>query len=270
MTMTWSEAVYGSTQKPTRPPRPSYVPPHLRNVDGVSAATTANNSYGFSADSTHRGSRSNRFADRQYGRTAGTSRGGGGGRGRGRGGLRRGRHENAWDSSPNPTPPNEDPFDIYDKFDELEVTEDQSNDGGGINFDAYDDIPVEATGSEIPPAVKTFAEIDLGESVNNNIKRCKYVKPTPIQRHAIPIAMAGRDLMACAQTGSGKTAAFCFPIISGVLKNRCSQPKPRFARTVFPSALILSPTRELAGQVYVELVQCYSFWRSMSKLLIRL
>ena len=76
------------------------------------------------------------------------------------------------------------------------------------------------------------------------------MKPTPIQRHAIPIAMAGRDLMACAQTGSGKTAAFCFPIISGILKNfRHSQSQSRFTQTACPSALILSPTRELAGQV---------------------
>lgn len=249
MTMTWSDAVNGSTRKPTRPSRPSYVPPHLRNVDGVSSFNNVN-SYGFSTESTHYGFRSNRFADRQHGRTA-TSRGGGRGRGRG---LRRGRHDNAWDANPNPsqnpTLTNQDPFDICEKFDELEVIDDDNNDGGGINFDAYDDIPVEANGSDIPPPVKTFAEIDLGERVNNNIKRCKYVKPTPIQRHAIPIAMAGRDLMACAQTGSGKTAAFCFPIISGVLKNRCSQLNPRFTRTVFPSALILSPTRELAGQVY--------------------
>ncbi|KAF3453678.1 hypothetical protein FNV43_RR04119 [Rhamnella rubrinervis] len=247
MTMTWSDAVNGSTQKPTRPARPSYVPPHLRNDDGVSSFSNVN-SYGFSTESTQYGFRSNRIADRQYGRT-GTSRGGGRGRGRG---LRRGRHDNAWDSNPNPTFTNQEPFDISEKFDELEVVDDDNNDGGGINFDAYDDIPVEANGSEIPPPVKTFAEIDLGERVNNNIKRCKYVKPTPIQRHAIPIAMAGRDLMACAQTGSGKTAAFCFPIISGVLKNRCSQSNPRFTRTVFPSALILSPTRELAGQIYEE------------------
>ncbi|KAK8968144.1 DEAD-box ATP-dependent RNA helicase 37 [Platanthera guangdongensis] len=72
----------------------------------------------------------------------------------------------------------------------------------------------------------TFAEIDLGAALNENIRRCKYVKPTPVQRHAIPISLAGSDLMACAQTGSGKTAAFCFPIISGIMTSPPLQ-KPR-------------------------------------------
>ncbi|PRQ46425.1 putative RNA helicase [Rosa chinensis] len=65
--------------------------------------------------------------------------------------------------------------------------------------------------------------------------------------------MAGRDLMACAQSGSGKTAAFCFPIISGVL-TKCverSQSNGGDGWTVFPRALILSPTRELTSQVYL-------------------
>lgn len=254
MTMTWSDAVNGSTNKPTRPARPSYVPAHLGIVDGVSELNNAN-SYGFSTESTQYGFRSNRFVDRPHGRSGPTRGVGGGGRGRGRG-LRQGCPDKPWDSYPsssqNPSLINQDPFDdICDRFDELDVGEDDDNGGWGINFDAYDDIPVEATGSEIPPPVNTFLEIDLGERLNDNIKRCKYVKPTPIQRHAIPIAMAGRDLMACAQTGSGKTAAFCFPIISGVLKYRFSQSQSCSSRTVFPSALILSPTRELASQVYL-------------------
>ena len=72
--------------------------------------------------------------------------------------------------------------------------------------------------------------------------------PTPIQRHAIPILLAGRDLMACAQTGSGKTAAFCFPIISGIMRDQRGE-RPLGSRTVYPLALILSPSRELASQV---------------------
>jgi ATP-dependent RNA helicase DDX3X len=89
----------------------------------------------------------------------------------------------------------------------------------------------------------------LGDALNLNIRRCKYVKPTPVQRYAIPISIAGRDLMACAQTGSGKTAAFCFPIISGILKSRPPQRQTRSSRTACPLALILSPTRELSVQV---------------------
>nr|GMD47881.1 DEAD-box ATP-dependent RNA helicase 37-like [Ipomoea batatas] len=120
-------------------------------------------------------------------------------------------------------------------------------DNSGINFDAYEDIPVETSGNNVPPPVTTFAEIDLGDALNLNIRRCKYVKPTPVQRHAIPISLAGRDLMACAQTGSGKTAAFCFPIISGIIKGSFPE-RPRGGRTVYPLALILSPTRELSMQ----------------------
>ncbi|CAA0818413.1 DEAD-box ATP-dependent RNA helicase 37 [Striga hermonthica] len=123
----------------------------------------------------------------------------------------------------------------------------------GINFDAYEDIPVETSGRDVPPPVNTFADIDLGEALNLNIRRCKYVKPTPVQRYAIPIALAGRDLMACAQTGSGKTAAFCFPIISGIMKSSQSGPRPpRMPRMAFPFALILSPTRELSMQIHEE------------------
>ena len=83
-----------------------------------------------------------------------------------------------------------------------------------------------------------------------NVQRCKYSKPTPVQRYSIPIGLAGRDLMACAQTGSGKTAAFCFPIIHNILRSGV-QPTGR-SRKAFPLALILSPTRELSSQIYEE------------------
>ncbi|CAA7404119.1 unnamed protein product [Spirodela intermedia] len=133
--------------------------------------------------------------------------------------------------------------------DTKEPTFDEEN--TGINFDAYEDIPVETSGDNVPPPVSTFAEIDLGDALNANIRRCKYVKPTPVQRHAIPISVAGRDLMACAQTGSGKTAAFCFPVICGIMKGPPTQ-RPRGVRTAYPLALILSPTRELSVQIHEE------------------
>ena len=116
----------------------------------------------------------------------------------------------------------------------------------GINFDAYEDIPVETSGRDCPEPMNTFQDCDMPESLALNVGRCKYSKPTPVQRHAIPVAMAGRDLMACAQTGSGKTAAFCFPTIAGILA--LGLPPGSRGRKVYPSALILSPTRELASQ----------------------
>ena len=124
-----------------------------------------------------------------------------------------------------------------------------SGENTGINFEAYEDIPVETSGENCPPPITTFADADLGEKVMMNVVRCKYTKPTPVQKHAIPISMGGRDLMACAQTGSGKTAAFCFPIIAGILKQGPPANRPRGGRKAFPLALILSPTRELTSQV---------------------
>uniref|UniRef100_A0A7N0VLQ1 RNA helicase n=1 Tax=Kalanchoe fedtschenkoi TaxID=63787 RepID=A0A7N0VLQ1_KALFE len=138
----------------------------------------------------------------------------------------------------------------FGNVDDNKLSEEQEN--TGINFDAYEDIPVDVSGNDIPPPVNTFAEIDLGDALNQNIRRCKYVRPTPVQRHTIPISLAGRDLMACAQTGSGKTAAFCFPIISGIMKSQAVQRQPRGARVVYPLALILSPTRELSCQIHEE------------------
>ena len=120
----------------------------------------------------------------------------------------------------------------------------------GINFDAYEDIPVDVSGQDIPAPITSFLDLDMGEALNLNIKRCKYTKPTPVQRHAIPISLAGRDLMACAQTGSGKTAAFMFPIISGTLKN--NWPSAGRSRKAYPIALVLSPTRELTCQIHEE------------------
>ena len=75
----------------------------------------------------------------------------------------------------------------------------------GINFSKYDDIPVEVTGRDPPTAINTFEEAGLYDTLMANVKKSHYEKPTPVQKHSLPIVLAGRDLMACAQTGSGKT-----------------------------------------------------------------
>lgn len=220
--------------------RSSYVPPHLRNkpmtaeplAPSHGGPPSGNDRSGFNGPTSGPrwgGSRPD------YGRQGGY---GGGGRGGGWGGRGGG-----WGREREVNPFGND-ADV-----DLEQSFDQEN--TGINFDAYEDIPVETSGENVPPPVNTFAEIDLGEAANLNIRRCKYVKPTPVQRYAIPISLAGRDLMACAQTGSGKTAAFCFPIISGIMRGNFPQ-RPHGSRTVFPLALILSPTRELSMQIHEE------------------
>jgi ATP-dependent RNA helicase RhlE len=88
-----------------------------------------------------------------------------------------------------------------------------------------------------------FSTFSLHTSLLSGIRELGFVQPTPIQAEAIPAAVSGRDLLACAQTGSGKTAAFLLPIMNRLLEH------PR--RTT--RALILTPTRELAAQILEDL-----------------
>eukprot|EP01018_Ginkgo_biloba_P021082 Gb_15078 [translate_table: standard] len=228
----------------SRPARSSYVPPHLRNRPQVpnvpssgatDSGTTIGSGSGYPPSRPSWGNRDGGGSGYQGYR---------GSSGRGRGGGWSGR-SGGWDRGKDRevNPFGDDDDSVSGNFEEQENT--------GINFDAYEDIPVDTSGDNVPPPVNTFAEIDLGDALNQNIRRCKYVKPTPVQRYAIPISLAGRDLMACAQTGSGKTAAFCFPIIAGIMRGNIPQ-RPRGARTALPLALILSPTRELSCQIHEE------------------
>jgi hypothetical protein len=68
---------------------------------------------------------------------------------------------------------------------------------------------VQVTGENVPQPVGAFESAGLCPFVLNNVKKSGYLKPTPVQKYALPIIMSGRDLMACAQTGSGKTVRVC-------------------------------------------------------------
>ncbi|KFM71068.1 ATP-dependent RNA helicase DDX3X, partial [Stegodyphus mimosarum] len=89
----------------------------------------------------------------------------------------------------------------------------------GINFEKYEDIPVEASGEDCPPHINSFSELPLTEIIRMNIELTRYTSPTPVQKYAMPIILHKRDLMACAQTGSGKTAAFLIPILNQIFEN---------------------------------------------------
>ncbi|KAI1307240.1 ATP-dependent RNA helicase DDX3Y [Halotydeus destructor] len=126
----------------------------------------------------------------------------------------------------------------------------------GINFDKYEDIPVEATGSDVPKHITTFAEVDLQDILRENVELARYSHPTPVQKYAIPIIANKRDLMACAQTGSGKTAAFLVPILDQIFRGgpakNIPQSRPGGRVKQCPLGLVLAPTRELAVQIYDE------------------
>ncbi|KAM5264701.1 putative ATP-dependent RNA helicase DDX4 [Ctenodactylus gundi] len=120
----------------------------------------------------------------------------------------------------------------------------------GINFDKYDTIFVEVSGHDPPPAILTFEEANLCQTLNNNIAKAGYTKLTPVQKYSIPIILAGRDLMACAQTGSGKTAAFLLPILAHMMRDGVTA--SRFKELQEPECIIVAPTRELINQIFLE------------------
>ncbi|KAK9317093.1 P-loop containing nucleoside triphosphate hydrolase protein [Lipomyces starkeyi] len=136
---------------------------------------------------------------------------------------------------------------------------DGSRQSTGINFDNYDEIPVEASGDHVPDPITAFTSPPIEELLLSNIELAGYTRPTPVQKYSIPIVVGGRDLMACAQTGSGKTGGFLFPILSQAYTQGPAGPQQEtsvnnFGRTrkAFPTSLILAPTRELVSQIYDE------------------
>ena len=92
-----------------------------------------------------------------------------------------------------------------------------------------------------------FNELKLEKNILKALKEAGYSEPTPIQQQAIPPVLEGRDLMGCAQTGTGKTCAFSVPIIQRLAKSEGGKGTIR--------ALILTPTRELALQIYENVCQ---------------
>ncbi|KAG0365715.1 DEAD-box ATP-dependent RNA helicase, partial [Mortierella sp. AD032] len=253
--------------------RPAYVPPHMRNQAPAAAAAPRNDSWD---------------APRQTNNNSQRSTGGWGGASES--GYNRGWNEPAhqqtssagWNDRASSGGyggrRNDTPSSGYPRLDrdvgtfkngvqvpaarnprlerELYGTEDKERQSTGINFEKYDDIPVEASGNDVPEPVLTFTSPPLDPLLLENIELSKYTQPTPVQKYSIPIVGNDRDLMACAQTGSGKTGGFLFPILSELFK-RGPAPLPEQAgagrtRKAYPSTLILAPTRELASQIWEE------------------
>ncbi|MFD3002121.1 DEAD/DEAH box helicase [Pontibacter toksunensis] len=92
---------------------------------------------------------------------------------------------------------------------------------------------------EAEKEITTFEDFKLNKQLLNAIEEAGYEKPTPIQQQAIPLIMAGQDILGIAQTGTGKTAAYLLPLLM----------KVKYAQGMNPRAVIIAPTRELAMQI---------------------
>ncbi|BCO31880.1 ATP-dependent RNA helicase RhlE [Thiohalobacter sp. COW1] len=103
----------------------------------------------------------------------------------------------------------------------------------------------------------SFDSLNLNSELLRAIEACGFTEPSEIQRQAIPVALAGRDLMASAQTGTGKTAAFVLPVLQRLAT-------PARSRGHGPRVLVLTPTRELAGQVEANIRELGRFSRIVS------
>ncbi len=121
--------------------------------------------------------------------------------------------------------------------------------------------PADAGAADSPAAAANgFAELGLSEPVLRAVLEMGYLTPTPIQAQAIPFVLMGRDVLGCAQTGTGKTASFTLPMLDILAGRR--------ARARMPRSLILEPTRELALQVAENFVKYGKYLKLNHALLI--
>nr|CAG8525400.1 3059_t:CDS:10 [Entrophospora candida] len=124
---------------------------------------------------------------------------------------------------------------------EKELFDEENHIHTGINFSKYDKI-------------KVTVKAKLHQAMKENVQLARYTMPTPVQKYSIPIITNGLDLMACAQTGSGKTAAFLIPVLSQVFATKKPPREIGNSRRfkAEPLVLIMAPTRELATQIFDE------------------
>ncbi|OJJ44234.1 hypothetical protein ASPZODRAFT_18425 [Penicilliopsis zonata CBS 506.65] len=133
----------------------------------------------------------------------------------------------------------------------------------GMKLATLQNIEVIAESRERPNPVKNFDDAGLHPVMLQNIRLCHYLVPTPIQAYGIPAVLTGHDLIAIAQTGSGKTAAFLIPVLSQLMgkAKKLAAPRPNLvngynpetdAVRAEPLVLIVAPTRELATQIFDE------------------
>ncbi|XP_063686371.1 ATP-dependent RNA helicase glh-1-like, partial [Bolinopsis microptera] len=106
--------------------------------------------------------------------------------------------------------------------------------------------------------IKEFGELNLDKQVQLNIvgkTQCGFKVPTPIQRYALPIIIEGFDVMGCAQTGTGKTAAYLIPMIKFVKDKGFKKKRVGWDEPQKPEVLIIAPTRELAQQIHADAIK---------------
>lgn len=104
-----------------------------------------------------------------------------------------------------------------------------------------------------------FSDLGLSDELLRAVSEAGYETPTPIQESAIPVVLMGRDVLGCAQTGTGKTASFTLPMLDILASGR--------AKARMPRSLILEPTRELAAQV-ADNFETYGKYQKLSKALL--
>lgn len=109
-----------------------------------------------------------------------------------------------------------------------------------------DKLGIRVSGLAPPKPVCSFAHFGFDEALLDTIRKSEYSKPTPIQAQGVPIALSGRDIIGIAKTGSGKTAAFLWPLLVHIMAQR------ELEKGDGPIGLILAPTRELSQQIYHE------------------
>ncbi|BDA43593.1 probable ATP-dependent RNA helicase DDX42 [Coccomyxa sp. Obi] len=107
-------------------------------------------------------------------------------------------------------------------------------------------LGIRVSGFDAPKPVQTFEQCGLDGALMGVIKKAGYQKPTPIQAQAIPAALAGRDILGIAKTGSGKTAAFVLPMLVHIMD------QPELEKGEGPIGIIVAPTRELSEQIHKE------------------